>query len=234
MCDGVGRLLAISDIHGHGDTLRLLLEAAEYEPGKDQLIMCGDYVDAHDPDKGTLRLVRELIGGGAVALAGNQEVRLVSDNRMNADRDMTGSHMPNSHIQHSDIHMLQSLRYYHIEAGITFVHAGLRPGVPLHRQTVKDLTEIREVFFATADADCGPVVFGHTPTDRLGAPPGQPWRRGRLLGIDTGAKQGERLTLLDLTSGTAYSYSTGERHQANLRLELVRIVRDRSLQLVNR
>ena len=49
-----GRLFAASDIHGHGKTLQQLLETAEYSPGNDQLVLCGDYVNNGPDSEGTL------------------------------------------------------------------------------------------------------------------------------------------------------------------------------------
>jgi serine/threonine protein phosphatase 1 len=61
-----------------------------------------------------------------------------------------------------------------------FVHAGIRPGRPLNRQTEDDLTEIREPFLSH-DGDLGCVVIhGHTPNEAVVA------RRNRV-GIDTKA-----------------------------------------------
>lgn len=52
-----------------------------------------------------------------------------------------------------------------------------------------------------------PIVFGHTPVAEL--PPVDPtrteiWRRGPLVGIDTGAGRGGHLTAIELPSGTVY------------------------------
>src|SRR5690606_24077825 len=67
------------------------------------------------------------------------------------------------------------------EAGdYLFVHAGLRPGVPLEQQDPDDLTTIREPFLS-APTGCGRVVVhGHTP---VRAPAVTPHR----IGVDTGA-----------------------------------------------
>ena len=51
------------------------------------------------------------------------------------------------------------------------------------------------------------VVFGHTPVVEL--PPRdperkQPWRRGPLIGLDTGAGRGGHLSAIELPSGTIY------------------------------
>lgn len=61
-----------------------------------------------------------------------------------------------------------------------FVHAGIRPGVPLDRQDPSDLYWIRDEFLLDS-RDHGPlVVHGHTPVDRVE-------HHGNRLAIDTGA-----------------------------------------------
>ncbi len=72
-----------------------------------------------------------------------------------------------------------------------FVHAGVRPGVPLDRQDALDLMWIREEFLAS-QADHGKVVV-HGHTIAL-----QPEIRSNRIGIDTGAFATNRLTALVL------------------------------------
>jgi serine/threonine protein phosphatase 1 len=75
--------------------------------------------------------------------------------------------------------------------GYLFVHAGIRPGVPLEAQDPEDLIWIRDEFHRS-DADFGRiVVHGHTP---VAAPD---VRRNRI-NIDTGAVFSGRLTCLAL------------------------------------
>jgi len=70
-----------------------------------------------------------------------------------------------------------------------FVHAGIRPGIPLDQQTREDMLWIREPFLS-ADADHGRlIVHGHTP-QRNGKPDIHPNR----VNIDTGAVFGRKLT----------------------------------------
>ena len=72
-----------------------------------------------------------------------------------------------------------------------FVHAGIRPGVPLDQQRVSDLRWIREPF-NNAREDLGKtVVYGHTIYDEADLAPSR-------IGIDTGAFQSGRLTALGL------------------------------------
>lgn len=76
-----------------------------------------------------------------------------------------------------------------------FVHAGIRPGVPLEDQRPGDLRWIRETFLAHR-ASFGPVVVhGHTIF-------AEPEVRTNRIGIDTGAYTSGRLTALGL-EGTA-------------------------------
>ena len=69
-----------------------------------------------------------------------------------------------------------------------FVHAGVRPGVPLDRQTEADRLWIRDQFLTAGDVFGGRViVHGHTPTR-------DPENLGFRVGIDTGAYMTGRLT----------------------------------------
>lgn len=75
--------------------------------------------------------------------------------------------------------------------GYLFVHAGIRPGVPVEEQQEDDLLWIREDFL-DSPADHGPVVVhGHTITT-------SPDVRPNRIGIDTGAYATNRLTCLVL------------------------------------
>ena len=71
--------------------------------------------------------------------------------------------------------------------GYAFVHAGLRPGVPLEQQQREDMLWIREPFLSWSGTLPAEVVHGHTPEDR-------PRVRPHRIGIDTGAVLGGPLT----------------------------------------
>jgi diadenosine tetraphosphatase ApaH/serine/threonine PP2A family protein phosphatase len=76
-----------------------------------------------------------------------------------------------------------------------FVHAGVRPGVPLETQDPQDLIWIRGEFLRAADDFGKVVVHGHTPTMI-------PDVRANRIGIDTGAVFTGRLTALRLEDGS--------------------------------
>jgi len=72
-----------------------------------------------------------------------------------------------------------------------FVHAGVRPGVPLAAQSEDDLVWIRNPFLDHAGSFGKIVVHGHTPALL-------PVIRPNRIGIDTGAVFSDRLTALRL------------------------------------
>lgn len=73
-----------------------------------------------------------------------------------AERAMSA--IPGEHLA-----FLQQLPLHCSLGGFTFVHAGLRPGLPLDRQTKRDLTEIRAPFLNYRGSFGTFVVHGHTP-----------------------------------------------------------------------
>jgi serine/threonine protein phosphatase 1 len=73
--------------------------------------------------------------------------------------------------------------------GFVFVHAGLRPGVPLADQEEADLLWIRGEFLESGHAFGPVVVHGHTPTS-------EPFLSATRIGIDTGCFMSGRLTAL--------------------------------------
>ena len=92
-----------------------------------------------------------------------------------------------------------------------FVHAGIRPGIPLNRQKPKDLITIRKSFLDKSFPFEKTIVFGHTPTDRLGISCGSLWVNQNKIGIDTGAGHGHYLSLVDLTNRLQYRISVAEK-----------------------
>jgi serine/threonine protein phosphatase 1 len=72
-----------------------------------------------------------------------------------------------------------------------FVHAGVRPGIPLQGQSQQDLLWIREDFLLHEEDFGKIVVHGHTPTR-------EPDIRSNRINIDTGAYATGRLTCLVL------------------------------------
>ena len=84
----------------------------------------------------------------------------------------------------------RACRLHHVLGDYLFVHAGVRPGLPLEQQDPRDLLWIRDEFLQASDPLPGRViVHGHTICDL-------PQDRGNRVNIDTGAFVSGRLTCL--------------------------------------
>ena len=75
---------------------------------------------------------------------------------------------------------LDRLILYHRCGDYIFVHAGVRPGVPLEQQDPEDLIWIREKFLRSKKDHGGVVVHGHSIFDDVDIRPNR-------IGVDTGA-----------------------------------------------
>ena len=86
---------------------------------------------------------------------------------------------------------LRALESYRAIGGYLFVHAGVRPGVPLARQSPDDLYWIRDSFLRASEDHGHVVVHGHTIVNEAEV-------RANRIGIDTGAFVSNVLTCLVL------------------------------------
>lgn len=87
--------------------------------------------------------------------------------------------------------------------GYLFVHAGIRPGVPHHRQDGSDLRWIREEFLNSRRDHGAIVVHGHTIVP-------EPDFQHNRIGIDTGAYRTGKLTSLGLEGGEQWIIDTAD------------------------
>src|SRR5699024_9631110 len=76
--DIMKRMLASSDVHGKIEEFELLLEKANYNASRDQLILVGDYVDRGPDSRAVLNRVIELKAEGAIVLRGNHDDMMVA------------------------------------------------------------------------------------------------------------------------------------------------------------
>lgn len=200
-----GRLLAVGDIHGCLDQLQGLM--AQVAPTLyDQVIFLGDYVDRGPASYGVINYLIEFGRAlpATVFLRGNHD-QMFADylkgheatvffmngglNTLDSYRDNGQWPIPSSHRA-----FLQDLRNAYETEDYIFVHAGLRPGLPLDAQDVNDLLWIRREF-SSSDYDWGKtVVYGHTPQEK-------PLLTETRLGLDTGCVYGRQLTCCDVRTG---------------------------------
>ncbi len=105
--------------------------------------------------------------------------------------------VPQSHLE-----FLRRCTLHHGIGDYLFVHAGVRPGVPLERQAAADLMWIRDDFLRSRVPLPGRiVVHGHTICDL-------PQNREHRINIDTGAFVSGRLTCLVLRGSERRFLST--------------------------
>ena len=108
--------------------------------------------------------------------------------------------LPETHLR-----FFESLPLCERHGDYLFVHAGVRPGVPLDKQKAQDLTTIREPFLGSMIDHGVVVIHGHTPA-------AAPVVRVNRIGIDTKAYASGRLTCLVLEGAdkgflNAYGYA---------------------------
>jgi serine/threonine protein phosphatase 1 len=214
-------LAAVGDVHGQYDHLTALLTRLERRASASScshkiLIFLGDYIDRGLKSKQVVdRLTAGFPGFETHFLRGNHDETLLQflDDASVAEawknyggletlasygvgRTRTGDwkdtqaeftqKLPPNHLNFfRDLEMTFEIGSY------LFVHAGLRPGIPLASQSAHDMMWIRDDFLHSR-ADFGHlVVHGHTPSVA-------PEVRSNRIGIDTGAYMTGVLTALEL------------------------------------
>jgi serine/threonine protein phosphatase 1 len=100
--------------------------------------------------------------------------------------EMLVKQMPEAHLR-----FLQSLLPSFVCGDFLFVHAGVRPGIPLKEQTEADMLWIRDEFLDSKENFGKFIVHGHTPVR-------EPDIRPNRVNIDTGAYATGNLTLLTI------------------------------------
>ena len=204
---------------------RIVADAA-LDPGSKLLVMLGDYIDRGPNSRAVLEhLCRPPPPGfERVALCGNHDdsfwrfLQAPTDNRSWLDfggketlysygidasqilrqgggveglAQAANDKMPGAHRD-----LLETMPIALSVDSLIFVHAGIRPGIPLENQVDSDLMWIREPFLSEGSALASVVIHGHSPsTDAT-------FSKGRI-GIDTGAYATGKLTALKIAEGRA-------------------------------
>jgi len=212
--------------------LHMLIDRHEAETGTPcQEIYLGDYIDRGPASAQVIEmlLARAVRKPASVQLSGNHEAMLrgaLSDDDMligwldaggaatldsygilqpslaadlKAEREKIGHALPARHLD-----FFRNLGITHRVGPYLFVHAGIRPGIALERQSEADLLWIREPFLSSRRDHGYIVVHGHTPQK-------EPELRQNRIGIDTGAVFTNNLTALLIDSTGARLLHAGRR-----------------------
>ena len=212
-------LYAIGDVHGCLDQLldleRQIFADAKDIPGEKWLVMLGDYIDRGPASAQVIEHVisspppawrrfclfgnheehmlkfldsgggheRWLEQGGIEALI-SYGVEVSSGVEQAALADRLSQSLPTSHRG-----FLDALPVLLAVPGWVFVHAGIRPGIPIEDQREEDLYWIRQPFLSAELPEKPVIVHGHTPAKEPAVAPGR-------IGIDTHCFHTGRLTAL--------------------------------------
>jgi serine/threonine protein phosphatase 1 len=201
------RLLAIGDIHGCMSQLLNLVEQVELQES-DQLVFLGDYID-RGPE--SAEVIDYLLGlqelfPQTIFLRGNHEQMLLDflnggDPTMfllNGGTKTLASYQVRGDWPLPERHrtFLESLALFFETEDFIFVHAGLRPGLPLDEQCSEDLLWIRQEFLKSDYHWEKPIVFGHSPRQ-------EPLISDSRIGLDTGCGHGRKLSCCEVrTAGS--------------------------------
>lgn len=214
----------------------LIVQDAESSEGKKLIVMLGDYVDRGPKSASVMDWLCTVPPAGfdRVCLAGNHEAMMldfldnpradaswlklggydtlisygVSPDRIMRARSKERAEILYSSIPSEHIELLRSLPSLVSFPGTVFVHAGLRPGVPIKAQHDDDLLWIREPFLTTKTDNNVIVVHGHTPST-------EPVVTDRRICVDTGAYATGVLTAARLSDDTVRFIDTRPKfHQA--------------------
>lgn len=204
------KIFAIGDIHGCRSHLDKMMAKLDINAEHDTLVFIGDYID-RGPD--SRRVVDALLDirknmKNVVCLMGNHEQMFINYYCEGKDEELfmhnggintlvsyglTGA--GKKHLTVPDTHMefFTTLQTWYMKDNYIFVHAGLRPGIPVEKQNPEDLLWIRHEFI-NSPYDFGKIViFGHTPLSFT-----TPLINKNKIGLDTGAVYGGKLTCIEL------------------------------------
>lgn len=207
---------AIGDVHGcHEELLALEAEIArdgKAIEGEKWLVTLGDHIDRGPQSGAVLERIMEpapnefrrfgLLGNHEVMALdflvggeddddwlyqGGTETLLSYGIDPSLPADEIRSRFPPAHLA-----CVSSLPVYLSLPGWLFVHAGIRPGVPLSEQTDHDLTWIRAPFLTSQLTGGLRVVHGHTPEADIVVTP-------HRIDVDTGCFATGRLSAVRVT-----------------------------------
>jgi len=199
------------------------------------IVYLGDYIDRGPDSRGVIDLILTdpLEGFERIHLKGNHEdalLRFMEDESRGAgwlsiggqatllsygvkfpkdlSRDEELQHiwldlrlrMPLEHLE-----FFSNLTLKHEAGDYLFVHAGVRPGLPISQQNPRDLMWIRDDFLKSRQNHGKIVVHGHSARERPDVPDVQDNR----IGIDTTAYATNVLTCLVLEAANRRFLSTG-------------------------
>ncbi|MDB4725919.1 serine/threonine protein phosphatase [bacterium] len=201
-------IYAVGDVHGQLDKLEIMHSVIMNDLDPDDIntvVMLGDYIDRGPLSRGVIEFLMgdPFPGCKTVFLKGNHEDMMVramyGDHRfLRAWMDNGGGVTLDNYadapggllMEHVD--WLDDCPLYYEQYGYVFVHAGIKPGVPMEDQKADDMLWIRDEFLKSNTDHRAIVVHGHSSVTG-------PDTRYNRINIDTGAAFGGPLTAVKLS-----------------------------------
>ena len=201
------RTYAVGDVHGRLDLLRGAVDAiSEHVGGAPfRVVFLGDYVDRGPHSRGVVDLLMALQREWPViCLKGNHEELMLQAVTMGGGRlerwlEYGGRNTLQSYGLAPDSDLEAGIPREHLrwmaalprttgDRHRIYVHAGLMPGTPVHRQREETCLWIRERFLQARSGDFeAHSVHGHTPIWEGKADPAEPVLLSHRTNLDTGA-----------------------------------------------
>ncbi len=198
------RTIFIGDIHGCHDELTELLEKLRLQPD-DRVVAVGDLTVKGPKSAEVLDLFAN--DSRFASVVGNHDLALVrhwGDKKDPLNKAQAKAFQELNTKDDRYFLYLASLPFFIDLGSHVVVHAGVRPGIPLGKQSSDDLVELRTLGEDRTSREGDPwykayegpatVIFGHWP-----AP--QPRVAEHAIGLDTGCVYGFQLTAYVLETG---------------------------------
>jgi len=202
----------IGDIHGCSNSLRRLLDKLPLTAGS-KFIFLGDYIDRGPDSRGVIEILLSLSKDyECIFIRGNHEQMLLNyvlkgENfdlwLMNGANATLRSYGGVDRIPKQHIDFIQSTVLYVVQGSDLFVHAGVRPNVPIEEQSQFDLLWIRyEFIYSESPLPGYRIFFGHTPFQDV-------LIMKDKVGLDTGCVYGNKLSAIALETMKVYNSECG-------------------------
>ncbi len=138
---------------------------------------------------------------GGIETLKSYGIDVAPDQRLRTVHEAAVAAVPATHLA-----FLASLRTHHQMGDHLFVHAGIRPDVPLIDQDEEDLLWIREPFLSHTGSHPWLVVHGHTALKRA-------QHCGNRVNLDSGAGFGRPLTAAVFDGGRVFEVTPSGRQE---------------------
>jgi serine/threonine protein phosphatase 1 len=209
--DAESLVILLGDLVDRGpDSAGVLRQARDWQQRRPLRALMGNheemFLDAFEQEEVLRHFLR--YGGRETILSYPVDPQAYGEATLAETQDLMRAAVPAE-----DLAFMRSMEDMIAVGDYLFVHAGIRPGIPLDEQRPGDLRWIREPFTNSREDLGQTVVYGHTIYDQAEIAPNR-------IGIDTGAYQSGRLTALGLEGTTRWlieARATGDAISASQR-----------------